>query len=297
MKHYTHSNIWRLFFLVVMLGIFSVALLTHQARLIEEPSNAVQAGEFSFSDVTETRNYTYFGNTPSKSSVTYYRVDEHAMVEGDILLNLDGEGIQTAGTGVPFVDRRWKDGLVPYQIHPNLPMQYRVFDAIEHWEDVTGIRFVLRDDSNADLYPDYVYFQPSTGCSSYVGRVGGGQPINLADGCTTGSTVHEIGHAVGLWHEQSRIDRDDYVTIHYENILPQTIFNFNQHITDGEDIGEYDYDSIMHYPRWAFSKNGKDTIVPKQQDVEIGQRTEMSQGDIVAVQHMYQDILQPATGE
>lgn len=294
MKNYTHSNLWRLFFLVMLLGIFSVGLLSHQSRLAEEPTMLMQEGEFSVSDVTQTG--TISGNTFRSQPVTYALVDGLPMLEGDIILRLDGEGTQTAGTGVPFVDRRWDDGLVPYAIDPALPDQWRIDEAIDHWEMYTGIRFVLRDNRNANQYPDYVYFRPSNGCSSYVGRVGGMQPINLAQGCSLGATIHEIGHAVGLWHEQSRIDRDDYVTIHYENIIPETIFNFNQHISDGEDIGDYDFDSIMHYPRWAFTKNGKDTIVPKY-DVEIGQRQTLSQGDLDAVAYMYRDILQPAVGE
>lgn len=293
MKNYTKSSVWQLFFLVVMLGIFSVGLLSHQSRLAEDPNLLIQEGEFAVSGVTKSG--TISGNTFTNLPVTYSVVDGMPMLEGDIILRLDGEGTQTAGTGVPFIDRRWENGLVPYAIDPALPDQFRIHDAINHWEDMTDIRFVLRDDSNANQYPDYVYFRPSTGCSSYVGRMGGMQPINLAQGCSTGATIHEIGHAVGEWHEQSRIDRDDYVTIHYENIIPETIFNFNQHITDGEDIGVYDYDSIMHYPRWAFTKNGEDTIVPKQ-DVEIGQRQTLSHGDIEAVAYMYQDILQPASG-
>ena len=38
--------------------------------------------------------------------------------------------------------------------------------------------------------------------------------------------------------------------------------NFDQHISDGDDVGTYDYGSIMHYPRDAFSIDGSDTITP-----------------------------------
>ena len=58
---------------------------------------------------------------------------------------------------------------------------------------------------------------------------------------------------------------------------------FNQHITDGDDLGAYDYGSIMHYPRNAFSANGQDTITPADPNAQIGQRTGLSAGDIAAV--------------
>ena len=106
--------------------------------------------------------------------------------------------------------------------------------------------------------PGWLTCQDATGCSSWVGRQGSRQDVNLSAGCGFGATVHELGHAVGLWHEQSREDRDQFVTVNWANIQPAQRHNFDQHITDGDDVGGYDYGSIMHYGATAFGLVGPD---------------------------------------
>ena len=217
----------------------------------------VQQGAELFSEETgEVRTGLIPRQTLPPALVDYEVIDGQAIFEGDIILGTAEEfeeGGQPTPMGLEGIgitgDRfRWRNGVIPFTIDPGLPNQSRVTNAIAHWESRTSVDFVERTTET-----DFITFRSGTGCSSSIGRRSGQQFINLAAGCSTGNTIHEIGHTVGLWHEHSREDRDSFVTIHFDNIEPGKAHNFNQHITDGDDIGEYDYGSIMHYGASAFA--------------------------------------------
>jgi len=124
-------------------------------------------------------------------------------------------------------------------------------------------------------------------CSSPVGMQGGAQTILLHTNCGFGVAVHEILHSAGVWHEQSRSDRDKYITVHEQNILPGLKFAFDKQA--GADIGPYDYASIMHYEKNAFSKGFPSllTITTIPPGIPIGQRDGLSAGDIQTLNTIY----------
>ena len=212
---------------------------------------------------------------------------EFAIIEDDILIKTMPR-THTAQASLFFKigGGYWPKGIVYYSLDPNLPniSINTINDAIQVWEMHTHAQFKKVDYMHPQHH-DHLVFTPDDGkrCASFVGRQGGEQVLLLAKRCNTMNVVHELGHAFGLWHEQSRLDRDHFVEIVWDNITEENWYNFNQHITDSRDFGEYDYQSIMHYSAYAFSKNHEKTIVPLQHDVEIGQRQFLSPKDIAAV--------------
>jgi hypothetical protein len=220
--------------------------------------------------------------------------------EGDIVMNPRLKKILESDTGLMDFKYRWPNQTVYFRIvdehFTDEQFQY-ILESIQVLLDVTCLDFRFANDDMVDTV-DFIEIRgDGGGCYSEVGRVGGGQVLNLQPyplevGCFRKySIVHEFLHALGFFHMQSASDRDEYVEIVWDKIQEDKKHNFEWYgYNEITHFGvPYDYGSVMHYPRVSFSIDGKsETIIPiKNRTAVIGQRVRLSEGDILKVNRMY----------
>lgn len=211
--------------------------------------------------------------------------DGAVLIEGDILMH--ESQLHTRGA---YQMWRWPGGKVYYEFAPYISPENRALmrEAMDELEAVAAVTFLPRIEE-----PNYIYIIEDGANYSYVGMVRGRQELSIYNWDYKYIMVHELMHALGLWHEQSRTDRDDYVTINFDNVYPGYEFNFD--VMPGSlTYGPYDFCSVMHYDPEAFSWNGLPTIVAKPgyeaQAACMGNRTSMSAQDQDTVNFIYSPV-------
>lgn len=157
--------------------------------------------------------------------------------------------------------------------------------ALRHWEATTNVRFYnatgqpTHDDTYNIDYP-YIYFCNGTSNYSYIGRIGGKQVLSLTPYAGMGNAAHEIGHAIGLYHEQCRHDRDVYITVNLSNVEADKKGNFEKITTGYYNMGNFDFSSIMLYSSYAFAIDpSTPTMTKKDGSTFVGQRNGLSDAD------------------
>ena len=118
----------------------------------------------------------------------------------------------------------------------------------------------------SSMGPDYVDIDLSASDTSGVCEAEEGyeamaaQPMGGSTDCSVGTILHEMGHVIGLWHEQSRPDRASYVDVTYANVVKGSWGNFLSQPQDEQILGAYDYASVMEYTPYAFTRDGAPVI-------------------------------------
>lgn len=218
--------------------------------------------------------------------------------------NMSYDRLETRNVGIyPTPYNLWAMARFTYNSSLTSAQKASIKTALLHIESLTNVRFYnatgqpTRDPNYGFDYP-YIDFVPTGDkdvSSSYIGRIGGRQQISLANFAfsywNTGVIVHEICHALGMLHEQSRPDRDNYVNVNYSNLTSQGSSNFQKRTTNYYYIGSYDFESVMGYGSYTSSASMvNNTSIPmytKKDGSSISQGDGLSFNDRLWLNYLY----------
>ncbi|WP_298155042.1 M12 family metallopeptidase [Flavobacterium sp.] len=230
---------------------------------------------------------------------------DHFILNGDIVIDpvmlippVQNKSLGRNDTDYLVTSERWRwpNGEIPVELSSDItgPVYGAVKEALDELNAKTVLRFVKR--TNQKDYIRIVIDPKEIGAaSSLVGWQGGKQLLRIKsrDESSKSVVMHELLHASGIYHEQSRNDRDQYITIHMDRIEDKAKHNFQKE-SNTTTYSKYDFCSIMHYNYTAFATTKGDiTIEVKDKNNKAGAdclgryAEELSPDDILGIQKYY----------
>jgi hypothetical protein len=220
-----------------------------------------------------------------------------AVFEGDILLDhvdqLPSGRVIGNSMGLAYTQYLWpKVGSiyeVPYVIDPASGDVDNLNTALSQFNsNFAGLlQFVPYTNQTDYVNFDFDPNNYSGSCEAYEGRIGGEQTVGGSASCTVATILHEMGHVVGVWHEQSRPDRDTYVNVNYGAVIKASRSNFDILLDDNQVLSPYDYASVMEYPAFSFSRNGEPCIESIPAGMPLSNPNGYSAADIDGIDRLY----------
>lgn len=224
----------------------------------------------------------------SDKTLTYTIDDGLAVVQSDIVIGKISSNTlltQFSGPTKEPTIQLWPTTEIPFYIQPNLHNPERIARALAYFSN-TNIHLIPYTNQEDSI----VFEQGQGSCKSYLGRIGGHQPLWISNGCSEIEIAHEVMHSLGFIHEQNRIDRDENINVFVENIDPKFVINFEKFSNPSmivSGLSSFDFESIMIYPELMFSINGLPTIRSKIKEQVVFPSERLSLKDVERINKAY----------
>jgi len=252
---------------------------------------------------TEIRTGFWRGNKVTYQWISGPNGTGKAVYQGDILLDNVQQSVQqspngagTNGFGIGYSQYLWPKvggvAQVPYTIDPTSGDLTNLNTAITQFNSTFGGVIQLVAHGSETNYVDFNFNSGDTSgvCDAFEGVVGGPQVVGGSGSCTVATILHEMGHTVGVWHEQTRLDRDTYVSVNYNAVIKGSRGNFDPISDNQQTLSPYDYASVMEYPAFSFSRNGEPCIETIPAGIPLSNPNGYTAADVDGIKRLYGTI-------
>ncbi|MCB0419532.1 MAG: hypothetical protein KDD61_00955 [Bdellovibrionales bacterium] len=217
-----------------------------------------------------------------------------AIAMGDIFLGRTVDSTIEAGHFKPSALKIWPQSIIPFVIEEGLD-EALILQAITKINAASPVRWVPRP-SGAPYFVGFFKGEEPELCLSQLGFQGvkeTPQPIYLGENCGVKEILHELLHTMGLVHEHSRPDRDNWIQVHWENIPEEFHSQFAKVSplwAPKAVLQEFDYNSLMLYTPYTFSISSSLPAISSRiegKSLHLKAPVDLSEGDLLKLNRLY----------